>query len=832
MSRHRGPTLRLHEQALEVLPQDALVPELVSIQAPGNRLARFPELHHLTSLTDLNLADNDIAEIEPSALSSVSAQLMALTLTGNCLACVPAEMGKLKKLELLSLAGNSLKLLPVQLGECTALRSLTLSENALVELPPTIGQLQCLRTLKLDHNETLTALPEELCKLSCLSALSVAACSLTWLPQGLGGLTLLSTLQAKDNRLTSLPSSIGQLRHLRTLALEGNRLESLPHTLGGCDSLRVLSLSVNRLRALPQSLSGLISLRELRLDDNPLVGLPDALPPALRLLGLSVCSAVTQLPAALGRLAELEVLAAGAARIRELPAAMFEPHAEGLDDISDISDATGSRLVEPPAVPLGACLRTLQLSGNVLELLPDALGNLTSLRTLEVSDNRLGGLPTSIGQLACLETLRASENRIAGLPVSIGNLSALRTLGLGANRLASLPATLGQLTRLEELELHSNRLQSLPTSLGRVVRLRRLLLDDNELHALPDSLARLTRLEELGLAGNLLTELPRPLLGLPGSGDGAGIDGAEPSAASGPTAPCGSSGEESSQSQVCGLKALRRLRLHSNRLVAPPDLSTLTRLLDGSVAALYDNPCYPATSDRPRKPAERPRVALLLPGLLRNYSHGAHWRRFIDALAHAYAVDVFLCLWAIQGSVANNFVQSADKVQGLSIDLEKLAAAYPAAAGVELVDPKVHWIDKDSEGFDGRYVNQWSMVARCWRLMERLGGDARYDYVIRARPDLRVACLPVRLDAQPSPYLAMQERLWGSDCFFYGDYASMRALCEGLAPRYEEYTRRLGQASSEPMMHAHLEELGFAGSTRQEGQGLVRFARCCSVDRT
>lgn len=53
----------------------------------------------------------------------------------------------------------------------------------------------------------------------------------------------------------------------------------------------------------------------------------------------------------------------------------------------------------------------------------------------------------------------------------------------------------------------------------------------------------------------------------------------------------------------------------------------------------------------------------------------------------------------------------------------------------------------------------------------------------------------------------------------------MRAVCEGVAPRYDEHTRTLGHASSEPMMHAHIEACGLSGA-------LVRFARCVAVDRT
>ena len=96
--------------------------------------------------------------------------------------------------------------------------------------------------------------------------------------------------------------------------------------------------------------------------------------------------------------------------------------------------------------------------------------------------------------------------------------------------------------------------------------------------------------------------------------------------------------------------------------------------------------------------------------------------------------------------------------------------------------------------------------------------------MIRARPDLKLACLPTSIE-RPTPYLAVQERLWGSDCFFFGDYESMRVVCAGLAPRFDEYTKALGQATSEPMMHRHIEENALA-------ERLVRFARCCGIDRS
>ena len=781
---------------LTELPRSIFEAPITSLQLAGNAFQVLPpQLAACPSLTDLGLDSNELRGLHPETLSCLSS-LRALSLTGNQLTEVPPEIGKLGALTLLALGVNEISELPREIGNCSSLRTLTLSENALTALPSELGRLQMLRTLRLDGNPSLTCLPDSLCDLRALEALSVCACGLRDLPGRLGEMSALSTLLANDDRLEGLPTSIGGLQRLRTLGLSGNRLRALPTALGACAVLRTLSLSANRLKELPAELRGLYRLEELLLDDNPLDALPAELPPALRVLGVSVCTGVRVLPESLGSLSQLTQVAIGAARLEALP-------------------ASTSRLVR---------LQTLVLSGNVLRTLPPNLGALASLATLDVSDNRLEKLPESICSLGVLTTLRAAENGLEALPELVGDLRSLQVLSIAANRLRRLPDSIGNLTSLQFLDLSSNLIEELPATMGsRWSELRQLFLDDNELSSLPASLGELRACEELGLAFNSLTKLPTWLL------EGS-------------------------------LTKLQTLRLHSNLLPHPPapqDWSALS--IAANRLTLFDNP-WCATLPRhfrdtsetlpcghravgglgrplpprvekssPRVcPTQRPSIALLLPGLLRSYAHGAHWKRFVSALSAAYEVQVYMCLWAIRGSPANHFAQSADKEHAARVDLAALAAAYPPAAAVELVELE-HWIDQDREGHDGRFANQWAMVARCWALMERsaqrsVEPDACPTYVIRARPDLRVACLPLPLE-QPSPYLAIQERLWGSDCFFYGDYESMRAVCTELAPRYDEYTHALGHASSEPMLHHHIDRHGLA-------ERMLRFARCVSVDRT
>lgn len=307
------------------------------------------------------------------------------------------------------------------------------------------------------------------------------------------------------------------------------------------------------------------------------------------------------------------------------------------------------------------------------------------------------------------------------------------------------------------LDAASNFITAVPDSIGELTELRQLSLDNNLLSTLPSSLCALARCEELGLAFNALTDVPTKIL------DGH-------------------------------MTKLRRVRLHSNQLqLTLPECSQLMLHQD---VLLFDNPSTQAIESRMNGAvSSRCSVALLIPGLVRNYEHGKHWSRFVHALSHRYDVHTFICVWSICGSVKNNFAQQSDRqkvntkfirhrcardrhdgiftslaglicaprvVQNARIDLQRLKASFPHGAHIELINPSgdtegniPNWIDQDAHGNDGRYLNQWNMVSRCWDLMERRFAATSADptrqsrlpaYVIRARPDLRVACLPRALE--------------------------------------------------------------------------------------
>lgn len=180
-------------------------------------------------------------------------------------------------------------------------------------------------------------------------------------------------------------------------------------------------------------------------------------------------------------------------------------------------------------------LRQLDLSGNRLAEVPEALLQLHGLTSLNLSRNCLTWYahtqkPDSRPGLVCescaLAGLLGTSPHCAGLAPcrAILNVQPLPGLRRSSNplqlcftqnhpempgswlilRWGSLPAGLGGLSRLEDLDLGRNELSGVPDALGDLTQLRTLNLMANKLTSLPESLGRLTSVFRLGLKSNAL----------------------------------------------------------------------------------------------------------------------------------------------------------------------------------------------------------------------------------------------------------------------------------------------------------------------------------------
>ena len=176
-------------------------------------------------------------------------------------------------------------------------------------------------------------------------------------------------------------------------------------------------------------------------------------------------------------------------------------------------------------------LQCLYLRRNKVEVLPDAIGNLTALKKLSFNYNEISEVHDGISRLKNLEELSFYQNKLISIPKSfyelrnlkvidlyynqiekiedpISNLKNLEILYAANNRIFSLSDNIGYLTNLRELYIHHNRISYFPASLSRLTSLRVLRFNDNYFAAFPDQILSLKNLENLDISRNRLQSIP------------------------------------------------------------------------------------------------------------------------------------------------------------------------------------------------------------------------------------------------------------------------------------------------------------------------------------
>lgn len=142
-----------------------------------------------------------------------------------------------------------------------------------------------------------------------LNYLSITQTCLAEIPDAIGELTNLTTLVLHSNEVAALPPAIGRLVKLKLLDCSRNKLTRLPQELDSLPQLSTLNLASNSLVSLP-SQSANAKLSVLDLSNNRFEIFPDVCHPELvHLFEIRVNgNAITEIPAAIGRLQALKVL--------------------------------------------------------------------------------------------------------------------------------------------------------------------------------------------------------------------------------------------------------------------------------------------------------------------------------------------------------------------------------------------------------------------------------------------------------------------------------------------------------------------------------------------
>ena len=189
----------------------------------------------------------------------------------------------------------------------------------------------------------------------------------------------------------------GDLAGITRLDLSSGLTEFPEEIFSLADTLEVLNLSGNALSRLPDDLPRLHKLKVIFCSDN----------------------LFTELPAVLGRCANLEMVGFKANQIRHVPAAALPEK-----------------------------LRWLILTDNQLTALPAALGRCTRLQKLMLSGNKLTALPDEMAACTQLELIRLAANRFETLPTWLSALPRLSWLAYSGNPCSDVheAAAMAQLT--------------------------------------------------------------------------------------------------------------------------------------------------------------------------------------------------------------------------------------------------------------------------------------------------------------------------------------------------------------------------------------------------
>ena len=225
--------------------------------------------------------------------------------------------------------------------------------------------------------------------------------------------------------LKSLPNKIG-LEALEIFDLGGcSRLEKLPVIVGNMSRLSKLYLNETPIKDLSLSVKLVTGLVKLDLRDcKNLSSFPNAYCSlmSLKILTLSGCSKIDELPENLGNLKGLEVLDVSRTAIKELPTSIN--HLKNLEKLSfygceGLSPNSSNKLIS---------LR--QRSPYPIGMLVHSLSGLRSLTNLDLRFCNLQSIPDEIGCLSSLLELNLEGNNFICLPKSLIQLSNLRFLGL------------------------------------------------------------------------------------------------------------------------------------------------------------------------------------------------------------------------------------------------------------------------------------------------------------------------------------------------------------------------------------------------------------------
>ena len=483
------------------------------------------ELHRLTGLISLKLANNKITELPPSF--SHFRQLRSLNISCNNFTVFPEHICHLKSLVDLDISFNKLSKLP-RISELGTLERLWATNNDLkgpfndcfatlvnlkeidvrfngitsidnVTTLPNLEQLHVghnaitmfkggfkkLRMLLIDHNPmTSFELTEPV---PTLTYLNIASAKLTEFKEVMFDfMPNLQKLNLNKNQLSHMSSQIGRLSRLEDFTMAKNPLQIVPPSIGNLTELKSLNVRECNLKSIPPEIWYCRKLETLNVSSNVLETFPKQNaappppdmrePPPTSTPGLSSSPSFEELgkledfqarrPSAVSTSMLSITSSPGGSGRKNSIASLYAPR-----KVSTMS-RTNTEVSMAPAVRKDSNLSQARLQNTFAG----------SMRYLYLADNRLEDeVFQELALLPELRVLNISYNEITELPQgALRRWSQLTELYMSGNELTSLPSDdLEESSNLRLLHINANRFQVLPAELCNVHKLNTLDVGSN-----------------------------------------------------------------------------------------------------------------------------------------------------------------------------------------------------------------------------------------------------------------------------------------------------------------------------------------------------------------
>ena len=262
----------LNEIPYEVLRSNTL--EILNLSRNCIKSINETQLRSSVPLRRFDISRNKLTQFPPSFGRSFPA-LVSLNISHNQISKLPTNPLDLRQLKSLDLSNNRLDRIPPQfLDQCFMLEVLDLTHNCLLELPTqAVLTYNRLSHVKLSHNQLKERapwyVPKFVLQLQNLVSLDISHNKITQMPPpSLWGSRCLRDLNLSHNRISklNLDASSAFWSSLSKLNIAHNRIDKLPADIGRLNSLTSLDMTFNPLRELPNEFGKLKNLLELPLD--------------------------------------------------------------------------------------------------------------------------------------------------------------------------------------------------------------------------------------------------------------------------------------------------------------------------------------------------------------------------------------------------------------------------------------------------------------------------------------------------------------------------------------------------------------------------------------